>query len=77
LRAHRPSIPQEIIRIDSRLLQDRSERALRHVAWMIWDRGKTPRAGIEPDLMATGGLAVELKTAPLQLPNDLSVSESR
>jgi hypothetical protein len=44
---------------------------------MIWHSGKAPRAGIEPDFMATGGLPVELKTAPLQLPNDLSVSESR
>lgn len=68
---------QEFIRVDSRLFQDRSQRALGHVAWMIRDCCVPIRPGIEPDFVAAGGLAVELEAARFQLPNKFSVPESR
>src|ERR1039458_8984779 len=70
------SLPQEVVRLDSRLPQYGPERSFRHVGWMIRHRGIAIRAGIEPDFMATRGLTVELEAAQLQLPNDLFLPES-
>src|ERR1039458_7734539 len=66
---------QEIVRLDSRLSQNRAERPFRHVPWMIRHGCVAIRARMESDFMAAGGLAVELESARLQFPRDLPVSE--
>lgn len=68
---------QEIVWIDSRLLQNRAERSFGHVRGVIRHRSIAICSRVEPSLMTAGGLAVEQKSACLQLPNNLSVPESR
>lgn len=54
---------QEILRVDARLLENGPQRSFRQVARMIRDRCVSVFRCAEPDLMAAGGLAVELEAA--------------
>lgn len=52
---------QEHLRLDAGLLEDGAQGALGHVAGMIGDGGVAAGTRVVPDLMAAGGLAVELQ----------------
>jgi hypothetical protein len=67
----------EGFRVDSGLFEYRPQRAFRHVAGVIWNRGEPPGGWIAPNFMRTGGLAMELKPEALETPNDLPVAEPR
>ena len=44
---------------------------------MVWNRSVSAGSGIEPDLVTTGGLAIKLKAALLQLTNDFPIAKTR
>lgn len=67
----------EGFRIDIGLFEYRPQRAFRHVAGVIWNRGESPRGWVAPNFMRTGGLAMELKPETLETPNDLPVAKPR
>jgi hypothetical protein len=52
---------QELLRFDSRLFENRAQRAFGQVARMIWNGGKPPCGGIVPDFMATRRVTMEFK----------------
>jgi hypothetical protein len=61
-----------LIRSYARLFQDGAQRAFGHVARMIGNGGVATCAGIELDLVAAGGLTVELKPERFESWNDLA-----
>jgi len=73
----RELLRQKIFGRDVRLFQDRSQRAFRKIAWMIGNCRVAVRGWIEPDLMASGCLAVEHESERLQLPHDLLIAKAR
>ncbi len=66
---------QEIVHIDAGLSQYRPERSLWHVSGMVWHGSIEIRAGIKPNFMAAGRLAVEFESAHPQLPDDLAIAK--
>ena len=56
---------QEHLRLDAGLLEDGAEGALGHVAGMVGDGGVAAGTRVVPDLMAAGGLAMELQARAL------------
>ena len=65
--------PQELVRVDAGLFQNCPQRPLRHIARMVGDGGIAVGSGIEPDLVASRGLAIKLKSQLLQTLDDLAV----
>ena len=61
---------------DSGLLEDRAECSLGHVPGVIRNRGVAAGCGVEPDLVRTAGLPIELKSEFFQALYDLPVSEA-
>lgn len=50
---------------DTGVLENGAQRALWHGAWMIGDGGVAVSYGVEPDLVGTASLAVELQAKVL------------
>ena len=57
--------PQEVVYVYSRLFQDCPQRALGHVAGVVWHCCVPIGAGAEPGFVAAGSLPVELEAASL------------
>src|SRR5580658_6954978 len=68
--------PQEVVLRYPGLPEDAAQRAFRHIAGMIGNGRVAAGAGIEPDLMRSGGLPAEFKTDPLQALDDLPITEA-
>ena len=74
-RGYRRSRPQEVVYVDTRLLQYCPQRALGQVAGVVWQCCIPICAGVEPDFMAAGSLPVELESAQSQLSSNLSITK--
>lgn len=76
-RASLRSIRQETVRIYACLFQDRAKRSFGHLTRMVWNRSVSVGSGIEPDFVTTGGLAIKLKAALLQLTDYFPIAKTR
>lgn len=68
--------PKEINRINARLPENGSKRALRQIARVIRDCSVPIGSAIEPDFVTPGRLAVETETEYFQFAADFPVSKS-
>lgn len=68
---------QESLGVDAGLLEDGAQGALGHVAGVIGDGGVPVECRIEPDLVRTCGLAVELQAELLQPGDDVPIAKAR
>lgn len=50
--------------------EDGPEHSFRHIAGMVRDRRVAVARRVEPDLVRSGGLAVELEPKALELPDE-------
>ena len=66
---------QKVFGINSRLLQDGPKCTFGHIAGMVWNCSVLIRLWVEPDFVAASGLAVKLKAAGFQFPNDFTIAE--
>ncbi len=71
------SSAEEVLSAHIGLPEDRSERSFRKVARMIGYRRVPVRGGVEPDLVTSCGLAVELKTESPEPAGHVPVTETR
>ena len=67
---------KEGVDVDARLLEDGAQGAFRHIPGMIRYSGVAIRSGIEPDLVTSCGLPMELEAKVPEPPDDLPVSET-
>jgi hypothetical protein len=67
---------QEVVLRYPGLPEDAAQRAFRHIAGVIGNGRVAGDAGIELDLMRSGGLPAEFKTDPLQALDDLPITEA-
>lgn len=68
---------QELLNIDSCLLQDRAESSFRRIPRVVWDRRIAIPCRVEPDLVAPRSLPVKLEPALFQLACNLSIPKTR
>ena len=62
----------ELIWINARLPQNRTQRTFRHVAGMVWDCRIAIGPRVEPDLVAPSRLAIKLKSEHFEPAHDFS-----
>ena len=65
---------QKLLRINLGLLQNRPQRAFRHVAGVIRDSCVTASLRVMPDFVAARRLSAENEAEPLQFPDDLPIA---
>jgi len=66
---------QKLVGIDSRLLQNRSERPLGHVAGMVWNCRVPVGARVVPNLVTAGCLAIKSEPKGFKLACDVAIEE--
>lgn len=66
---------EELVWRNPCLSEDCAERTLRHISWVIGNSGVPTCGGGEPDLVAPGGLTIELKSEGFKPLDDLTVAE--
>ena len=64
---------QEIIRLDACLFEDSTECPFREISGMVGNCCISIRLVIDPDLMASGGIAIKNKSKATQLFYDLCI----
>ena len=67
---------EKIVRVNRRLFQDGSKRSFWHVAGMIRYGRVAFASWVEPDFVASSGLAVKFEPVGFQPSSDFSVSET-
>jgi hypothetical protein len=72
----RPSETKKLIHTHTSLTQDRSQRSLRHIPWMVGNGGVPMIHCSIPDLMRTCSLAIKREAQRLEAPNYITIAKT-
>ncbi len=67
---------QESLGVDAGLFEDRTQRSLGHVAWVVGDGGVSAERRIEPDLVRASCLPVEYQSEMLQPLGNFAIAKT-